>query len=287
MRTLIVLMLIFFLKAAYGQKEIRAEIHGIKAPSEFMGKDRAKVLVVGTFHFDYPGLDEHKTTDENRIDVLEEPKKTEVSELVAYLKLFRPTKIVIEARPNWGATNKLRAYKEGEYRNERDERFQLGMRMAKDLQLDTLYSVDSKSLMLDIYENDSTLYRSLTDKIDWDAPDPYYDMAENWLEYDDRIIKEVNLVDYFKYMNSREVHNANFGLYLTGSISTGEGQGANYLSMNWYNRNVRIFSNIINLTEGDSDRIMVIIGNGHAAILRQLFDASPQYQYMEFDGLGE
>lgn len=256
-------------------------------PSEFFPEQRTKVLVVGTFHFDYPGLDEHKTTDEDKVDVLKEPKKAEVTELVEYLKLFKPTKIAIEARPGWKATEKLKEYQKGEFQDKRDERFQLGMRIAKDFKLDTLYSVDTHSLQQDLYNKDSLLLKSLTSKIDWDTPDPYWEMAEKWLDYDDEIVKESNLTEYFKYMNSREVHNANYGLYLTGSISTGDGQGADKLSIWWYNRNLRIFSNIINITESPSDRIMVIIGNGHAAILRQLFEASPQYQYVEFKSLDQ
>ena len=86
-------------------------------------------------------------------------------------------------------------------------------------------------------------------------------------------------------MNSREGHNTNFGLYLTGSFATGDGQGADHFSMWWYNRNARIFANIVNITESPEDRILVIFGNGHAAILRQFFEASPQYDFIEFDSL--
>ena len=95
----------------------------------------------------------------------------------------------------------------------------------------------------------------------------------------------MHLLDYFKVMNSRENHLANYGLYLTGSMGTSNGQKADHLSMWWYNRNLRIFSEIVAMAEGPEDRILVIFGNGHAAVLRQLLEASPQFEFVEFSSL--
>ena len=41
----------------------------------------------------------------------------------------------------------------------------------------------------------------------------------------------------------------------------------------------------MNVTEGPDDRILAIFGNGHASILRQFFEASPQYDFIEFSDL--
>jgi hypothetical protein len=51
----------------------------------------------------------------------------------------------IEAYENWNAVDKLRAYDKGEYRDERDERYQLAIRLASELKLDTLYSINAES----------------------------------------------------------------------------------------------------------------------------------------------
>lgn len=261
----------------------------IKPASEFYSKERAQVLVVGTFHFDYPGLDELKTEENDKIDVLKEPKKTEVTELVEYIKKFKPTKIAIEAKPQYSSTwnEKLREYKKGEHRNERGERYQLAMRIASDFKIDTLYAVDATSLSSDLWQKDSLFYKSLTNKIDFETEDPYWEIAEKYFNYRENQMKQTKILDVIKYMNTREGHNTNFGLYLTGSFATGEGQGADNFSMWWYNRNARIFANIVNITESPEDRILVIFGNGHAAILRQFFEASPQYDFIEFSSLGD
>lgn len=109
----------------------------LKPVSEYFPKERTQVLVVGTFHFDYPGLDAIKTEDENKIDVLIEPKKSEVTAVVEYIKRFKPTKIAIEAFDSWKPTEKLRMYNEGQFRDQRDERFQLAMRLSSELNIDT------------------------------------------------------------------------------------------------------------------------------------------------------
>ena len=259
----------------------------IKPASEFYPKERAQVLVVGTFHFNYPGLDALKTEESDKIDVLKEPKKSEVTELVEYIKKFKPTKIAIEAKPQYSNTwnERLREYKKGEHRNKRGERYQLAMRIATDFNIDTLYTVDATALSNDLWQKDSLFYKSLTSKINFELEDPYWEKAKQYFDYREKQMKKTKILDVIKYMNTREGHNANFGLYLTGSFATGEGQGADNFSMWWYNRNARIFANIVNITESPKDRILVIFGNGHAAILRQFFEASPQYDFIEFSSL--
>ncbi|SFR51578.1 hypothetical protein SAMN04490243_2494 [Robiginitalea myxolifaciens] len=286
------LFLILFLSACKDQKEttqaaepVNTVLDTLKGPSDFYPSERTKVLVVGTFHFEYPGLDAHKTSDDDKIDVLEEPKRSELEELIAHIAKFKPNKIAIEARPSWNTMGKFEAYKNGEHADKRDERYTLGMRMARDMNLDTIYSLDAQALINELFVRDSNLVKSLTGKIDWEAPDPYWELSKKWLDYDDKIIPKMNLLDYFKVMNSRENHLANYGLYLTGSMGKAEGQSADHLSMWWYNRNLRIFSKIVAMTEGPEDRILVIFGNGHAAVLRQFFEASPQYEFVEFDSL--
>lgn len=261
--------------------------NAIKPASEFYPKERAQVLVVGTFHFNYPGLDELKTEESDKIDVLKEPKKSEVTELVEYIKKFKPTKIAIEAKPQYSNTwnERLREYKKGEHRNERGERYQLAMRIATDFNIDTLYTVDATALSSDLWQKDSLFYKSLTNKINRELEDPYWEIAKQYFDYREKQMKQTKILDVIKYMNTRDGHNTNFGLYLTGSFATGEGQGADNFSMWWYNRNARIFANIVNITESPKDRILIIFGNGHAAILRQFFEASPQYDFIEFSSL--
>lgn len=257
----------------------------IKKSSTFFPKEKTQVLVVGTFHFDYPGLDVNKTEDKDKIDVLTEPKKSEITELVNYIKKFKPTKIAIEAFPNWKATEKLRKYKNGEYKEKRDERFQLAMRIATEIKLDTLYSIDAESFDNDLVKLDSVYFQKLFKDFDFKSNDKFDKMYTDLFDYEDKLPSKTNLLNYFKHMNSEEYHKLGYGAYLVGDFKLDNQRGADILSIWWYNRNLRIFRKLQEITESSKDRILVIFGNGHASILRQLLESSPEYEFIEFNKL--
>ncbi|WP_455169751.1 DUF5694 domain-containing protein [Aegicerativicinus sediminis] len=257
----------------------------LKEISEYFPKEKAQVLVVGTFHFDYPGLDAHKTSIEDKIDVLKEPKKSEVTQLVNYIKKFKPNKIAIEAFENWNATEKFRSYKSGEYQNNRDERFQLAMRIASELKLDTLYSIDAETMAGDLEKIDSSYAQALFKDFDFQSDDIYENYYRDQREAEDKAIPKMNLLDYFKYINSKEYHQYDYGAYLIGDFKLGDARGADIISSWWYNRNLRIFRKLQLITENANDRILLVFGNGHASVLRQVIEASPEYEFIEFDNL--
>jgi len=256
-----------------------------KPVSEYFPEEKTKVLVVGTFHFDYPGLDAHKTSDEDKIDVLKEPKKSEVTELVEYIKKFKPKKIAIEAFDSWKATEKLKEYKNGAHRDRRDERYQLAMRIANEMKLDTLYAIDATNMTEDLEKIDSSYTNTLFKDFDFQSEDPYNKFIVNWITEEEKIIPKVNLLEYFKHINSKVSHQFDYGAYLVGDFKLDNARGADIISSWWYNRNMRIFRKLQEITESTDDRILVIFGNGHAAVLRQLLEASPEYEFVEFDSL--
>jgi hypothetical protein len=257
----------------------------IKNSSTFFPKEKTQVLIVGTFHFDYPGLDVIKTEDKDKIDVLTEPKKSEITELVNYIKKFKPTKIAIEAFPNWKATEKLRKYKNGEYKEKRDERFQLAMRIANEIKLDTLYSIDAESFDNDLVKLDSVYFKKLFKDFDFESNDKFDKMYMDLFKYEEKLPTKTNLLKYFKHINSEEYHKLGYGAYLVGDFKLDNQRGADILSIWWYNRNLRIFRKLQEITESSNDRILVIFGNGHVSILRQLLESSPEYEFVEFDKL--
>lgn len=73
---------------------------------------------------------------------------------------------------------------------------------------------------------------------------------------EERSIPDTNLLEYFKHSNSKESHQYAYGVYLTGDFKSDKQRGADIISMWWYNRNLRIFRNIQDMTEGKEDRIL-------------------------------
>ena len=266
-------------------QESSKEIHRLKQASEYFPKEKTQVLVVGSFHFDYPGLDYNNTSEQNKIDVLTEPKKSQITELVEYIKKFKPNKIAIEAFPRWEATAKLRKYKAGEFRDERDERYQLGIRLAEELQLDTLYAINSWGLSDDMEKTDSIYIKNLFKDFDFQSDDPFNQYMMDWYNEESKLASQTNLLELFMLINSKEWQEYGYGAYLVGDFKLENNRGADILSIWWYNRNLRIFRNLQKITESENDRILVLFGNGHASIFRQLLEASPEYDFVEFDSL--
>jgi len=263
-------------------------LFGQKKPSEYFPDPKTKVLVVGSFHFDYPNQDAHKTKKSDQVDVLEPKTAAEVTELINYIKKFKPTKIAIEAWPDWKANEKLKEYKDGKYRDQRDERYQLAMRIATELKINELYSIDANSVLDDFTEKfgkkDSLYFKNMLKDYDFLSDDRISKQYNTFIKNTERKNFK-SLLHMFKYMNSKEYHQYEYGAYLTGDFKLREHDGADLLALYWYNRNLRMFRKIQEITKNSEDRILVIAGNGHATVLRQLFTSSPEYEYVEFSNL--
>ncbi|WP_278354319.1 DUF5694 domain-containing protein [Chryseobacterium gleum] len=259
-----------------------------KKPSDYFKNPKTKVLVVGTFHFDYPNLDAHKTNKEDQVDVLSPKTAKEVTELVEYIKKFKPTKIAIEAWPSWNANQKLGEYNEGKHRDKRDERYQLAMRLASELKINELFSIDAESVLDDLEKHfgktDSAFFKSLSKDYDFRSDDPISEQFTAFYKSSEPTNFK-SLLDTFTYMNSKESHQYGYGAYLSGDFKLREHDGADMLALYWYSRNLRMFRNIQNIPHNGEDRILVIAGNGHAAVLRQLFTSSAEYEFTEFSSL--
>ncbi|HRG27913.1 MAG TPA: DUF5694 domain-containing protein, partial [Chitinophagales bacterium] len=89
------------------------------------------------------------------------------------------------------------------------------------------------------------------------------------------------LKDYFIYMNDDWVLDKGYGAYLTGDFKLGSFEGADALAMHWYSRNLRIFRNLQEIVTSPDDRILLIIGAGHAGILTHLFECSNEFELVK------
>ncbi len=264
-----------------------------KDVDEFLvkGDDLPEVLLVGAFHFAYYGADAHVTSEENKVNILSPQKQKEVEELVAYIAKFKPTKIVVEGGRNSGyLVNRYRDYKSGKTKLRANEIDQLCFRLMDQFNIDTLYGADAVGLTYDMERSkDSTVMKPFLEEMfeDWDfQSDSEMDKRyTEWYEYEDRLSNELTLLNYFKYMNEDKNIVRGHGAYLIGDFKLDEHRGADALALYWYTRNLRIFRNIQNLDTSPDDRIMVLFGAGHMSILKQLFEASPEYKLIPFGNL--
>lgn len=245
-----------------------------------------KVLLVGTFHFEYYNLDAYKVDKDKQIDILTDQKQQELKELLDYISLFKPTKICIEAFPEWNAVKKYKEYQAGQKQSVKDERYQIAFKLMNRFKLDTVYSINAESIATDFLSTkDSTLFMPYLQNLyegysDKDNPD-----YVKWRDYKTSLTTKISLLKYFKYLNAPTNLHRDFGAYLVGDYKLGKTKGADILAIDWYDRNLRIFRNFQNIHAKPNDRILVLFGSGHIAILNQLLTSSPEYQYIKFNDL--
>lgn len=248
-------------------------------------------MLVGTFHFAYYNLDAHQTKEEDQINILSPVVQKEMMALIEYISLFKPTKILVESGRNTGyLMHDYRQYQKNPSSIGIDERAQLGFRLMEKFQLDTLYGIDAWPWLYDLYDGaDSNSFRPVLDTIyhDWDfnSDEFWSSRYDLFYDIDDSLSATMSLLEYFLWMNNRQVLERLNGAYLTGDFLLGDYRGADALSLHWYNRNLRIMRRIQQLTTSSEDRILVIIGQGHASILDFLFRCTPQYDYQPFSEL--
>jgi hypothetical protein len=63
-------------------------------------------------------------------------------------------------------------------------------------------------------------------------------------------------------------------------VGAGDGYAGADLLSRWYERNIRIFANLQRVVE-PGDRVVVLIGSGHAPILRELVTYDPTMRRVE------
>ncbi|WP_420459559.1 DUF5694 domain-containing protein [Neolewinella sp.] len=263
-------------------------------PDSILVGDRQlpKVLLIGSWHFNYPGLDAHKAETEDQINIYSEERQRELQELLNYIVRFKPSKIVVESGANTGyLLNNYRRYLAGEEELYASERSQIGMRLMDRSGLDTVYGVDAWPLLLELHDGrDTTQPMGYVDEIldrhYFGGTDEASQRYSAYYSYQDSLIAAQSLLASFQYLNSDKVLDRIFGAYLYGGQFESEDfEGPDALSMFWFNRNLRIFKRIKDLEHGPEDRLLILFGAGHAAILRYLFECSPEFELVDFDSL--
>ena len=261
-------------------------------PDQYLkkGEQVPQVLLLGTFHFGYPGLDSHKTKEAYKLDILSSQRQEELRELLDYIKKYDPTKIMIEAGSNTGyLMNRLRRWKKGEEQLGRRESDQIGIRLMDELQLDTIYGIDAPSLMTEMMQSkDSTCFKNYFSYLFDDREEKknlFEDRYWAWYEMGDQRAYEMKLLDYFKSMNTDKTIERMHGHYILNDHYDDYNSMDGWFLLNWYSRNLRVIKNLQKIDSQPDDRILVLFGAGHIAILKQQLEASPEYELVKFSDL--
>lgn len=250
---------------------------------------QTQVLTLGTFHFNFPNLDVAKTDIDDQIDVLDSKYQKEIEVIVDKLMRFNPTKIVIEK-----GTEKQQiydslyiSYLNGKHKLTRSEEQQIGFRLAKRLDLKKVYCADAwgtdyEDLKRIAHGNDTIARREFIDYFH-NNPDTVLMSYRN----EKKLFKTDGILAELIRINSTENLKESLGDYLIGifKYETKENEylGADFVTCQWFNRNLRIFRNIQRIDVKSEDRILVIYGAGHMNLLNVFFEASPEYELLDIN----
>lgn len=275
---------------------------GNEAKNKVQQDPKIEVMLLGVYHFDNPGKDKHNLTID---DYFDDHRQKEINEVVQRLALFGPNKIFIEQKPE--SQERIDSLYL-EYSNDRldlkslergrNEIFQLGFKLAKKQDLEKLYCIDANgnwlgpyadfiadTLDLDFYRKDETKagagIQSINEQfrknsvkenlVFTNQPEGILDNHNYYIDVAMRVKDTVGI--YFTNQNTTQVIDGKE--YLLRSFDF-ENIGVE-LATEWYKRNFFIYRNILENSRA-GDRLLIIFGQGHMAILQNLLKDNPRFK---------
>lgn len=247
------------------------------APKGAPGASKAEVLVLGVYHMSNPGRDIFNMKAD---DVLSPKRQAEIAQVIEALKRFRPTKIAVEADVGDDRIPKLYAeYLAGKHELSRNEVEQLGFRLAKDLGHKTVFPVD--------VEGDFP-YQRVLDYAKATGRTKEHELLKaevgQMVKEQGEFLASHTVLETLLYMNSDEREARDVGYYYGEAHygEPGDWAGADLLAA-WFQRNMRIFSNIVQIADSPEDRVLVIYGAGHLGWLRHDFASDPAFRLRKLE----
>ena len=238
-----------------------------------------KITILGTFHFE-------KTNDlaAIKIDSLNSrARQKQLEELALILAQYKPTKIMVEWEPKTkpGLDEELRNYLADDFNLPKNEIYQIGFRVAKLAGIKELFPIDYQ---MGLGDEEVMSYLNKTDKLSvfQNRISKVIEFAQEETDY----LNNHTFSEYYQRANSTLHDSFNRNLYLEqiAGISKESGNPLWNYAANWYKRNIFIMGQIDALIE-DGDRILVIIGGGHRAILKDLYQNRSEVEYVEINSL--
>lgn len=237
--------------------------------------DRAEVLVVGTYHMSNPRSDVFNSDVD---DVLSPRRQAEIADVVGVLGRFRPTKIAVEAGlEDDRIEGRYADYLAGEHELTRNEVEQLGFRLAAELGHETVYPVDVDGEFP--YPRLVKYAKATGREAEFEA---LQERGRRKAEAFSAYLASHTILETLLYMNSDERVAEDVGVYfqLAEFGEAWDWAGADLVA-DWFRRNMRIYTNIVNLVEAPGERVLVIYGAGHLGWLQYAFGSNPNFRLRE------
>ena len=261
--------------------------------ASFAQTKRTEVLLIGTFHFNNPGADAMKV---KTFDVMTPKVQMELETITEKLKLYQPDKLFVEWPWNeQSALDTLYAqYLGGKYEEyvitkytnpaQRDfylknEIFQLAFRAGKKLKLAKIHAID--------YNKTDFPYDSVMKAMNSAHQEKLVKDTESMMAtYQATINKKLEtytLTQLLLDLNKPDSRTFDNSLYLTqlnraGTADTFVGP---FLVSEWYRRNLYMYSLVQKLTVAQDDKVIILAGASHTAMMKGFIDMDNIFQVKE------
>ncbi len=233
-----------------------------------------KVSILGVFHF--AGTSDFSSVEFESLE--SEKRQQEIKEIVEKLKEFKPTKVMLEfpAADSQYLDSLYTETLNGNHDYTINEIEQLGFRLAKELNHNKVYSIDYRldlpfeKLIEFAEKNDKEKFESMVASIE----------RQDKKESD--FLKRNSILDYLIYRNSDEEDIRNKDQYLNKTakfVNDSSYIGAEFVSK-WWERNIYMMTNIDQWTNSN-DRVLVIVGAAHRAVLKDFYEDRTDVEYVE------
>jgi hypothetical protein len=229
------------------------------------------LLLIGTHHLANPNRDHFNVQVD---DVLLPRRQAEIRHCVDRLKRFQPSKVAVEIpRARDGALNQAyRAYRAGTAALERSEVQQLGFRLADELGHDRIHAIDWFG------GRDVDPIAFAREHGQGEIVDEILTFFGQQTEELNAVLPTMSIAELLRLINDEARLRREHEMYLRfARIGVGDRYaGADWLA-GWYERNLKIFANLVRITMARDERILVIYGVGHVPLLSRFIRDSGRY----------
>ncbi len=258
----------------------------------FAQPKQSDVLLLGTFHFHNPGADVAKV---KTFDVMTPKVQAELENITQKISVFQPDKIFVEWA--WDEQKELdalySAYLGGNFEQYitatypkaqhdfflKNEIIQLAFRAGKKTKLPRIYALDYKKTD---FPFDSVMKAMQTAKqvaLIQQAQDAIkrYETTQN------KKLETYTLTQLLLDANTQQELALNKGLYLDilNRAGTTDNFAGAFLVSEWYRRNLYMYAIVQKAMTVPGDKALVLVGAGHAAMMREFIASDQQLRLKE------
>ena len=240
-------------------------------------REPVQVMVLGTYHFDNPGLDLNNMKAD---DVTKPARQAELEALAGALAEFRPTKVMIEAVPKTAdlVDPRYAGFTPAMLATDRNEIAQIGYRVAHRLGHKQVYAIDEQpgEGEPDYFPFDKVAAYAKDRGMDAELGAMMAQGAAVTSEIEE--MQKTKTIGEILAERNRPATTAREQTLYYEFLAFGDTErqpGADLNAM-WYLRNAKIFAKLMKAVE-PGDRVLVVYGSGHNYWLRHFAETTAGY----------